>query len=592
MADYFPPSENLPIFDVSVFRSTNDNVITQEEADRLYLSRLGTATSLATSTSFAGTISCGGNLTLTAPLASNRVVEGSYLKLVDNASISTNKPLIWYPDPSLQITTNDAVGAVKTIDLKSFNGTGTGVSTSLTCQYGQVQAQGILKLTQNTNAASFSTITQDATNVTISTTDTVGATRAIILKTFDGLGTGQSAATSISYGQLFANGVIKLANLTNSARFSTFTMGLTELTIANNHTGSTPHINLNTPTAGAGNIITNSPLHLTNKADPTKISTLTQGAADLTLSNTTAAGNITLNTIGGLITSNSAIELNSTTNFKRSIKCSLQYWTDYANVSANVPFTFYDTNALITSTTDVASLQYVNFNSYDGTVTNKYTTFQCGYDEYVAQGALKITQSTNFNNRSTLVMGANDFTVTNTNATGSILLNTTAGKIKYNSPIEPQAGSNPTTLSQIGGTTITTATNLNLATQSSSLNNSSVTLSAGTYMLVGQITYSLVSGSVSAMINWGCGFNNVTALPNTSLGTPYYASNNYTLTTTSGNAYGFSAATSGPRTQTVMNINLTAASTTIYLNFFLTFNTASGIPTFDVFGTIMVTRIA
>jgi len=240
MADYFPPSENLPIFDVSVFRSTNDNVITQEEADRLYLSRLGTASSLATSTSFQGSVSCGGNLTLTAPLASSRQIEGSFLKLVDNASISTNKPLIWYPDPSLQITTNDVAGAVKTIDLKSFNGAGTGVSTSLTCQYGQVQAQGVIRLTRSTDAT----------------------------------------------------------------RFASLTFGASELTIANEFTGASSHLNLNTAAAGAGNVITNSPFQITNKADPTKASTITQGALNLTVSNAVASGNILLNTTTGAIVAN------------------------------------------------------------------------------------------------------------------------------------------------------------------------------------------------------------------------------------------------------------------------------------------------
>jgi len=240
MADYFPPSENLPIFDVSVFRATNDNVITQDEADRLYLSRLGTASSLATSTSFQGSVSCGGNLTLTAPIASSRQIEGSFLKLVDNASTSTNKPLIWYPDPSLQITTNDTVSAVKTIDLVSYNGLGTNTSTSFSCSYGGVQAQGTIKLTRSTDVT----------------------------------------------------------------RFSTITMGATELTISNTHTGASPHINLNTPTAGAGNVITNSPLQLTNKADPTKASTITQGASNLTVSNAVASGNILLNTTTGAIVAN------------------------------------------------------------------------------------------------------------------------------------------------------------------------------------------------------------------------------------------------------------------------------------------------
>lgn len=244
MADYFPPSETLPTFDVSVFRSTNDNVITQEEADRLYLHRNGTASSLATSTSFLGPITTTGNLTLNGAIASNRQVEASYLKLVDNASATINKPLIWYPDPSLQITTNDFTsGTLRTIDLKSYDGTGTGTYSQFSCQYNRVTAQGNIRLTR----------------------------------------------------------------LNDAARYSNFTMGATELTIENTHSGATPHINLNTPTAGTGNIITNSPVQLTNKTDPTKSSTLTQGASNLTIANSVASGNILLNTTTGAIVANTPI---------------------------------------------------------------------------------------------------------------------------------------------------------------------------------------------------------------------------------------------------------------------------------------------
>lgn len=167
MADYYPPSENLPKFDVTVFRDTNDNNITQDDADRMYLSRQGVASSLASSTNFLGTVSCGGNLTLNALTASNRQIQASYLKLVDNASTSTNKPLIWYPDPSLQITTNDILGAVKTIDLKSYNGSATNIATSLSCQYGQVALGGTLKISQSTDLAKYSTLTQGALNLTL-----------------------------------------------------------------------------------------------------------------------------------------------------------------------------------------------------------------------------------------------------------------------------------------------------------------------------------------------------------------------------------------------------------------------------------------
>jgi len=183
MADYYPPTENLPIFDVNAFKATNDNNITQDDADRMYLSRQGVASSLATSTNFLGTLSCGGNLTLNAPTAANRQIEASFLKLVDNASSSTNKPLIWNPDPSLQITTNDVLGAVKTIDLKSFDGTATGISTTLTCKYGEVALGGTLKISQSTNTANNSTLYMNSTNLTITNTN---ATGSILLNTTAG----------------------------------------------------------------------------------------------------------------------------------------------------------------------------------------------------------------------------------------------------------------------------------------------------------------------------------------------------------------------------------------------------------------------
>jgi hypothetical protein len=183
MADYYPPTENLPIFDVSAFRATNDNNITQDDADRMYLSRQGVASSLATSTNFLGTLSCGGNLTLNAPTAALRQIEASFLKLRDNASISTNRPLIWYPDPSLQITTNDVLGAVKTIDLKSYDGSATDVSTTLTCKYGEVALGGTLKISQITNTANNSTINMNSTNLTITNTN---ATGSILLNTTAG----------------------------------------------------------------------------------------------------------------------------------------------------------------------------------------------------------------------------------------------------------------------------------------------------------------------------------------------------------------------------------------------------------------------
>lgn len=70
MAEYEPPSENLPIFDVSVFR--NDNPY----AD-IYLARTGNATSIANSTTFSGEVNF--NNISTPPHCSAVPIEGNDL---------------------------------------------------------------------------------------------------------------------------------------------------------------------------------------------------------------------------------------------------------------------------------------------------------------------------------------------------------------------------------------------------------------------------------------------------------------------------------------------------------------------------------
>ena len=56
MADYFPPTENLPSFNSSVFYTDTGAGISQAQADLLYLGRTGTPNSVASATSFAGSI--------------------------------------------------------------------------------------------------------------------------------------------------------------------------------------------------------------------------------------------------------------------------------------------------------------------------------------------------------------------------------------------------------------------------------------------------------------------------------------------------------------------------------------------------------
>jgi hypothetical protein len=56
MATYFPPTENLPIFDSAVFEAANSVGISAAEAAALYLKRTGVATSIASSTSFSAEV--------------------------------------------------------------------------------------------------------------------------------------------------------------------------------------------------------------------------------------------------------------------------------------------------------------------------------------------------------------------------------------------------------------------------------------------------------------------------------------------------------------------------------------------------------
>lgn len=62
MANYPPPSENLPIFDALVFLTPLNATITTAEADARYLARQDTAISIAQTTSFSDNITIGNSL--------------------------------------------------------------------------------------------------------------------------------------------------------------------------------------------------------------------------------------------------------------------------------------------------------------------------------------------------------------------------------------------------------------------------------------------------------------------------------------------------------------------------------------------------
>ena len=103
---------------------------------------------------------------------------------------------------------------------------------------------------------------------------------------------------------------------------------------------------------------------------------------------------------------------------------------------------------------------------------------------------MKIGQSTIPTNNSTLTMGAFNLTVTNNNATGNILLNTTAGAIVANSPIVPSdippalVSSRPsigyTWYGSVSSTAIPSTAPINVLT--------AITFPIGTYMFEASVT--------------------------------------------------------------------------------------------------------
>lgn len=83
MAEFPPPTENLSIFDYSQFMTVTGEGLTQGQADSLYLGRIGSATSIASDTSFSGVVnfnslsaapSC-----LSAPVAQTDLCNKSYV---------------------------------------------------------------------------------------------------------------------------------------------------------------------------------------------------------------------------------------------------------------------------------------------------------------------------------------------------------------------------------------------------------------------------------------------------------------------------------------------------------------------------------
>lgn len=160
-----------------------------------------------------------------------------------------------------------------------------------------------------------------------------------------------------------------------------------------------------------------------------------------------------------------------------------------------------------------------------------------------------------------------------------------ANYYKNSLPITPTA--NPTSLTQIGGTSIVNgSTIMTVAGRTAGIYTASVTLQPGSYLLVGIVQYTLALAISCSLLTYGCGFNTTAFTINSTTGTPYYASSNYYNSNTNGPT--FTAIGSGFNCQCVMNINLTVA-TTIYLNYFSYFSTGSS--QLNSYSQINITRL-
>jgi len=91
MSSYFPPTENINVFNSSLFvQNDTSTSLTQTQADQLYLSKVNTAVSIAPQTTFNGGVNINGNAVVGTNGSSNRLSINGELRLDDTASPYTS----------------------------------------------------------------------------------------------------------------------------------------------------------------------------------------------------------------------------------------------------------------------------------------------------------------------------------------------------------------------------------------------------------------------------------------------------------------------------------------------------------------------
>jgi hypothetical protein len=149
MASYNGPTENIPSFNTLLFNQP-EVVLTQAEADLLYLSKVSTDISTAGSTTFNGQVSVGGNIT------------GSSLIQSNTTSASTNS-----------LYTNLFTGSTLTMGTANSPNTINGSTTfnnTLTMTGGQTILSNAINGNGNTGSKSFYTLLTGTLNIGQATT--------------------------------------------------------------------------------------------------------------------------------------------------------------------------------------------------------------------------------------------------------------------------------------------------------------------------------------------------------------------------------------------------------------------------------------
>jgi len=569
-----PPTFYFPNIDFNdAFYIPTSTGISLSYANANYLSRQGTATSIATSTTFNNSVTIG-NTTITQSGNNLILTNGSNIALTLTNALNTS----FLSGYSTQSYLNSISSGI--MYLAGLSGTTSGAYDLQTDSLGHLSfatgtntlnigtsgaangninlyGQGVLTIPATTGNA-ISVPNGNINSNTISTTATATIGTSLQVNSFANIG-----------GNILMNGATSSVLYTNNAT--------NQLRIQGAPATSTYGVIISTNAGGSGDALSVIPTGVTTAlitlAQPTNITS-------------------TLN-VGNQMTLNSTVSAN-----RQILSSYFNMGGTLAGAPAYCGRVYGDIGLMVFECPQAVGISSFIFYAQNNAVP--INAFQISATAITTPNPIScstLTTTANIN-----LNGANS-SITNNNAGGSITIGTpnlgsniylnanniagltiTSTSIQSSLPLTFAVGSNPTTLSQLGGVSIIQATTLTLQTSTGSPFRQlavTPTLAIGTYMLNG---FMQISNATNNLINgYVLCFNSITASQNLTLGSPYFSavSTGYN----GGLGYGVTATTGVLNMSCSLIINLTVA-TPIYLNY--NYNT---IATFSTIGQINITRI-